>query len=104
MKKQHILFSNYHWENDEYGNDHYDYAREEIWENDEEHKFTDEDYTSEQLSIAGEYAATMVSFDADSFPSQTFAPTSVIRCFIIELSGTSSPHGQAAIRLFTAVS
>lgn len=53
MKKQHILFSNYHWENDEYGKDHYYYAREEIWENDEEHRFTDEDYTSEQLSIEG---------------------------------------------------
>ena len=53
MKKQHILFSNYHWENDEYGKDHYDYAREEIWENDEEHRFTDADYTSEQLSIEG---------------------------------------------------
>ena len=53
MKKQHILFSNYHWENDEYGKDHYDYAREEIWENDEEHRFADENYTSEQLSIEG---------------------------------------------------
>ena len=53
MKKQHVLFSNYHCENDEYGKDHYDYAREEIWENDEEHRFTDEDYTSEQLSIDG---------------------------------------------------
>lgn len=53
MKKQHILFSNYHCENDEYGKDHYDYAREEIWENDEEHRFSDEDYTSEQLSIDG---------------------------------------------------
>ena len=53
MKKQHILFSNYHWENDECGKDHYDYAREEIWENDEEHKFTDADYTSDQISIEG---------------------------------------------------
>lgn len=53
MKKQHILFSNYHWENDEYGKDHYDYAREEIWENDEDHRFADEDYTSGQLSIDG---------------------------------------------------
>ena len=53
MKKQHILFSNYHWENDEYGKDHYDYAREEIWENDDEHRFTDEDYTDGQLSLEG---------------------------------------------------
>ena len=53
MKKQHVLFSNYHWENDEYGKDHYDYAREEIWENDDEHRFTDADYASEQLSIEG---------------------------------------------------
>ena len=53
MKKQHILFSNYHWENDEYGKDHYDYAREEIWENDEEHRFSDEDYRDNQLSFEG---------------------------------------------------
>ena len=53
MKKQHILFNNYHWENDEYGKDHYDYAREEIWENDEEHRFADEDYKDNQLSING---------------------------------------------------
>lgn len=53
MKKQHILFSNYHWENDEYGKDHYDYAREEIWENDDGHRFADKDYTTEQLSIEG---------------------------------------------------
>ena len=53
MKKQHILFSNYHWENDEYGKDHYDYAREEIWENDEEHRFTDADYRDNQYTIDG---------------------------------------------------
>ena len=53
MKKQHILFCNYHWENDEHGKDHYDYAREHIWELDEEHRFTDEDYTDEQLRIVG---------------------------------------------------
>ena len=53
MKNQHILFSNYHCENDKYGKDHYDYAREEIWENDEEHRFTDADYTSGQLSFDG---------------------------------------------------
>jgi hypothetical protein len=53
MKNQHILFSNYHWENDEYGKDHYDYAREEIWENDEEHRFTDEDYRDNQYTIDG---------------------------------------------------
>ena len=50
---KHTLFSNYYWENDEQGKDQYDYAREEIWENDDEHKFTDEDYISEQLSIDG---------------------------------------------------
>ena len=50
---KHILFSNYHCENDEDGKDHYDYAREEIWENDEEHRFTDEDYTDGQLSLEG---------------------------------------------------
>ena len=50
---EHVLFSNYFWENDEYGKDHYDYAREEIWKNDEEHRFTDADYTSEQISIEG---------------------------------------------------
>ena len=53
MKKQHILFSNYHWEDDKYGKDHYDYAREEIWENDEEHRFANEDYVSDQQSILG---------------------------------------------------
>jgi hypothetical protein len=53
MKKQHILFSNYHWENDKYGKDHYDYAREEIWENDEEHRFIDEDYRDNQYTIDG---------------------------------------------------
>lgn len=53
MKNQHILFSNYHCENDKYGKDHYDYAREEIWENDEEHRFTDADYTNNQLTIEG---------------------------------------------------
>jgi hypothetical protein len=53
MKKQHVLFSNYHWENDEHGKDHYDYAREEIWYNDEEHRFTDADYTDNQLSMEG---------------------------------------------------
>ena len=54
MKKQHILFSNYHCENDEYGKDHYDYAREEIWENDDEHTFKDEDYiVDNQLCIEG---------------------------------------------------
>jgi hypothetical protein len=53
MKKQHILFSNYHWEDDEYGKDHYDYARENIWEADDEHIFADEDYTDGQLRIEG---------------------------------------------------
>lgn len=54
MKKQHVLFSNYHCENDEYGKDHYDYAREEIWENDDEHTFRDEDYiVNNQISIDG---------------------------------------------------
>lgn len=43
-KKARILFSNYYWENDEQGKDQYDYAREEIWETDEEHRFTDADY------------------------------------------------------------
>jgi hypothetical protein len=53
MKKQHVLFSNYYWENDEYGKDHYDYAREAIWESDEEHRFANEDYISDQQSILG---------------------------------------------------
>lgn len=51
--KKHILFSNYHCENDEYGKDHYDYAREEIWENDDEHTFRDEDYRDNQCTIDG---------------------------------------------------
>ena len=51
---KHILFSNYHWENDEHGKDHYDYAREDIFDNDEEHRFEDSDYCdSKQLCIAG---------------------------------------------------
>ena len=29
---KHILFSNYHWENDEFGKDSYDYAREYLFE------------------------------------------------------------------------
>ena len=54
MKNQHILFSNYHCDNDKYGKDHYDYAREEIWENDDEHTFKDEDYiVDNQLCIEG---------------------------------------------------
>ena len=31
-KKARVLFSNYHWENDEYGKDQYDYAREFLFE------------------------------------------------------------------------
>lgn len=51
---KYILFSNYHWENDEHGKDHYDYARKDIFDNDEEHRFEDSDYyDTEQLCIAG---------------------------------------------------
>lgn len=51
---KHILFSNYHWENDEHGKDHYDYARECLWEEDEGHRFADTDYyDDEQLCIEG---------------------------------------------------
>lgn len=41
---KHILYSNYFCENDEFGKDAYDYAREYLFEEDEEHKFSDEDY------------------------------------------------------------
>lgn len=49
-----IIFSNYHWEKDEHGKDHYDYARENIFDQDEDHRYPDTDYyDSDQLCIEG---------------------------------------------------
>lgn len=51
---KHTLFSNYHWEKDENGKDNYDYARQSVWDNDEEHRFEDADYCDDiQLRIVG---------------------------------------------------
>ena len=48
-----ILFSSYLFEDDEYGKDAYDYAREYLFEMDEEHRFNDEAYTDEQITFGG---------------------------------------------------
>ena len=50
---KHTLYNNYFYENDEHGKDAYDYARQEIWETDEEHIFPDETYLSSQISFEG---------------------------------------------------
>lgn len=49
-----VIFSNYHWEKDEHGKSHYDYARELLFVEDEEHRFADTDYyDADQLCIEG---------------------------------------------------
>lgn len=52
MKDQHVLFSNYFWENDENGKDRYDYAREYLFDEyaEEEEWKTKDDIPDERVT------------------------------------------------------
>lgn len=52
---EHILYNSYFFENDQYGKDAYDYAREFLFEEDTEHRFSDDDYIDDkdQLILSG---------------------------------------------------
>ena len=73
MGKQHVLFSSYHWENDEHGKDHYDYAREYLFEEyGEDNEWESEDDIPDDVVNDTVYGDEEINWDEFKYEFEKF--------------------------------